>query len=173
MNIKKRRIKHLSPKEVANYYKKNKILNIGEGCEIDNTVNFGSEPYLIKIGNKVRIATDVRFVTHDGGMWVIRNMELNKDADKVGTIIIGDNVFIGVDSIILSNVKIGNNVIIGCKSVVTKDIPDNSVVAGIPAKYICSIEDYYNKNLGRIYNTKRMNSEEKKNYYKDKFKEDL
>lgn len=173
MNLKKRFIKRLSPKEVATYYKNKNLLNIGEDCEIDNTVSFGSEPYLIKVGNKVRIASGVKFITHDGGMWVIRNLGINKNADKVGPIILGDNVFIGVDSIILQNVKIGNNVIIGCRSVVTKDVPDNSVVAGIPAKYICSIEEYYKKNLERIFDTKNMKAEEKIKFYKEKFKDIL
>lgn len=173
MNFRKSIIKRLSPKEVANYYKKKKILNIGEGCEIDNTVNFGSEPYLIKLGNKVRIASGVKFITHDGGMWVVRNLGINKHADKIGPIILGDNIFIGVDSIILQNVKIGNNVIVGCRSIVTKDIPDNSVVAGVPAKYICTIEEYYNKNLNRIFDTKNMSSEEKIKFYKEYFKDIL
>lgn len=173
MNFRKRIIKRLSPKEVAVYYKKNGILKVGESCEIDNTVNFGSEPYLIKLGDKVRIASGVKFITHDGGMWVIRNMGLNKNADKIGPIVLGNNIFIGVDAIILPNVKIGNNVIIGCRSIVTKDVPDNSVVAGSPAKYICSIEEYYNKNLHRIFDTKNMSSIEKQKFYQEKFIDDL
>jgi maltose O-acetyltransferase len=54
---------------------------------------------------------------------------------KIGLVKIGDNVFIGAGSIILPNVKIGNNVIIGAGSIVTKDVPDNSLVAGNPAKH--------------------------------------
>lgn len=57
-----------------------------------------------------------------------------EDKNKVTTI--GDNVEIGAGAIILNNVKIGNNVRIGANAVVTQDVPDNSVVVGIPARII-------------------------------------
>ncbi len=70
----------------------------------------------------------------------------------MGPIEIGNNVFIGARSIILYNVKIGNNCIIGAGSIVTKDIPDNSVAVGVPAKVIGTfdstlkkLEDYSKK----------------------------
>lgn len=49
-------------------------VKIGENCEIYSSASFGSEPYLIKIGNHVRINTGVKFVTHDGGVWVLRGI---------------------------------------------------------------------------------------------------
>ena len=49
---------------------------------------------------------------------------------------VGDNVDIGVSTTIVGDVKIGNNVVIGANSVVTKDIPDNCVVAGAPARIL-------------------------------------
>ena len=63
-------------------------------------------------------------------------------------------------------VKIGNNCIVGAASVVTKDVPDNSVVAGMPAKVICSLDDFYKKNLerGNFYPTVLMSHKEKKDY---------
>ena len=65
------RIKHL----------RNKGLRIGNGCEIYRSVNFGSEPYLISIGNDVRITSGVKFCTHDGGIWTLRKKGLLQDAD--------------------------------------------------------------------------------------------
>ena len=71
-----------------------------------------------------------------------------------------DNVFIGLGSIIMPNVRIGENCIIGAGSVVTKDVPNNTVVAGVPAKKICSFDDYMKKR--NIIST-----EEEKMSYKD------
>ena len=107
-------------------------VQIGEHCEIYKSASFGSEPYLISIGNHVRINTGVQFVTHDGGLWVLRDSNAGygdefKDADKFGKIIIHDNVHIGTNSIIMPGVEIGENVIVGCGSVVTKSIPPNEI----------------------------------------------
>ena len=139
-------------------------VNIGEGCIIDKRVVFGTEPYLITIGNHVRITQGVKFITHDGGLWVPREMGLiDKRADKFGRIIIGDNVNIGWNAIILPGVHIGNNVIVAAGAVVTKDVPDNSVVAGVPAKVIESIEEYTEKNVDKIVLTKGLSEEKKRN----------
>ena len=66
---------------------------------------------------------------------------------------IGDNVYIGSKCIILPGVRIGNNVVIGAGSVVTKDIPDNSVYAGNPARFICDLQTYADKALknGKVW----------------------
>lgn len=62
-----------------------------------------------------------------------------------GAIQIGDNVMVGTHSIILPDVKIGNNVVIAAGSIVTKDIPDNCVAGGVPAKVIGSFDDLVEK----------------------------
>ena len=64
-----------------------------------------------------------------------------------GHVVIGDNVVIGMNTIITRNVRIGNNVIIGVGSVVTKNCEDNGVYAGIPAKRIMDIDTFYAKRL--------------------------
>lgn len=58
------------------------------------------------------------------------------EIEDEGLTILGDNCYLGIDAKIIGSVTIGNNVVIGANSVVTKDIPDNAVVAGIPAKII-------------------------------------
>ncbi|EOV9526573.1 acyltransferase [Bacillus cytotoxicus] len=163
------RTRLLTPEKRAEYFRKTGIVKMGTGCEIYNNVSFGSEPYLVQMGDKVRITAGVRFVTHDGGLWVIRNLGWSPNADKMGPIIIGDNVFIGWNTIVMPGITIGSNVVIGAGSIVSKDVPDNTVVAGIPAKVICSIEEYYNKNLHRLDETKNMSFEQKKKYYLSKF----
>lgn len=61
---------------------------------------------------------------------------------------------------------IGDNVIIGAGSVVTKNIPSDSVAAGVPARVICSLDEYYEKNLqkGTFYTTPKMTAKDKKYY---------
>lgn len=139
-------------------------VRIGEGCVVNKSVIFGTEPYLVKIGNFVRLTHGVEFVTHDGGLWVLRNLGMIGAEDKMGNIVVGDNCNIGWHAIIMPGVHIGNNCIIGAGAIVTKDIPDNSVAVGIPAKVIESIEEYCNKNKSRLLPTKNMNQVEKRIY---------
>jgi len=121
-------------------------VKIGENCRLFSA-NFGSEPWLISLGNHVELSNGVQFTTHDGGTWVFRNEERYKKVIKYGKIVIKDNCFIGMNSIILPGVTIGENCVIGAGSVVTKDIPDNSVCVGVPARVICSTKDYAEKCL--------------------------
>ncbi len=143
---------------------------IGEKCEIYTSANFGSEPYLIKLGDHVRINSGVSFVTHDGGVWVLRYMkEENQDIDLFGKIVVGDNVHIGTNSIIMPGVTIGSNCIVGCGAIVTKDIPDNSIAVGVPARVIETIEEYELKHNGDFEHTKMMSTEEKRSYLTKRF----
>lgn len=141
-------------------------VDVGEGCRLLN-VSFSSEPYLVSLGNHVS-ATAVRFETHDGGVWVAR--DVHPDLDVVAPIRIGNNVFIGFGSVVLPGVTVGNNVVIGAFSVVTKDVPDNSVYAGAPAKYIKSTSDYIETAVLKGVRTKVMMPEEKKAYLIKKFR---
>lgn len=130
----------------AEYLKKNNILyHQGKECYFSST-NFGTEPYLISLGDNVYVATGVTFITHDMGA-ILLNKICCDDCihDMVGPISIGNNVFIGANSTILMNVNIGSNCIIGAGSVVTKDIPDNTVVAGVPARKINDFSNYVEK----------------------------
>lgn len=140
---------------------------IGKDCEISEDVFFGSEPYLIRIGNKVRITRNVEFITHDGGLWVLRNLYSDmKNADYFGKIVIEDNVNIGWNVIIMPGVTIGKNSIVGAGAVVTKSIPENSVVAGIPARIIETTEQYYQKKKDKTLSTNNLSRDEKREYLK-------
>ncbi len=150
-------------------YAKHLGVKVGENCSFYQNIIWGSEPYLISVGDNVRITSNVTFITHDGGVHVLRNYRNMKNIDKFGRIIIGDNVHIGIGCIIMPNVKIGNNCIIGCGSIVTKDIPDNSVAVGVPAKVIETIEEYFEKNKNNFDNTKGMTNKQKKEYLIKKY----
>jgi len=76
---------------------------------------------------------------------IMLNIIYSGHIDRVGPIIIGNNCFLGNNVTVLPNIRIGSNTIIGTGSVVTKDIPDNSVFAGNPARFICTFDDYLNK----------------------------
>lgn len=158
----------------VNFLRKNGAV-IGEGCEIYSTASFGSEPYLITVGDHVRINSGVQLVTHDGGLWVLRDKrsgygEEFSDADRFGKIIIHDNVHIGTNSIIMPGVEIGENVIVGCGAVVTKSIPANEIWGGIPACCIETLAEYAEKARNRYVNTKRLNADQKKEWLKKHFK---
>lgn len=98
-----------------------------------------SHCWLIEIGDNVTMAPRVHILAHDA------STKPFLDYTKIGKVTIGNNVFIGAESVVLPNTKIGNNVIIGANSTVTKDIPDNSVAVGNPAKVICTLDDYLNR----------------------------
>lgn len=90
------------------------------------------------------LASDVRILAHDA------STGFTGAHTKIGCVTIGNNVFIGADSIVLCNTRIGDYVIVGAGSVVTNDLPSNGVYAGNPAKYICSFEEYKNKHMTNL-----------------------
>lgn len=96
-------------------------------------------PELVEIGDNFISAPGSRILSHDASLLFFTNKM------RAGKTIIGNNVFLGANSIVLAGVNIGDRVIIGAGSVVSKDISSNSVVAGNPAKYICSVDEYIKK----------------------------
>lgn len=104
---------------------------------------FGTEPWLITLGDNVHITMDVKFICHDGGTLILRH--LVPDLEITKPITVGNNVYIGVRTLILPGVSIGDNCIIGAGSIVTKDIPPNSVAVGAPAKVVKSMDQYFEK----------------------------
>ena len=133
---------------------------IGKGCRLRNN-NYGSEPFLISFGDYVS-AINVDFITHDGAVWVLRRK--NSDIDLFRSIQINSNVYIGNKTTILPGTHIESNVIIGACSLVKGNLKSGYVYAGVPAKKICSIEEYYKKNKKFLYKTKNLSYKNKKNF---------
>lgn len=118
-------------------------VTIGENVDILGTFIDGCHGHLVSIGNNVTI-TGARILTHDA------STKKCLGYSKIGFVSIGDNVFIGNCAIILPGTRIGNNVIIGAGAVIASDVPDNSVMAGNPAKKICAYDEYMRRNQERL-----------------------
>lgn len=138
-------LRKYDPYTIAEYFRKLGA-QVGNGCFIVPT-ELGTEPYLVKIGNRVAIAAEVSFATHDGAVWVFRDQV--PDLQVFGPIVIEDNCIIGHRAVIFPNVRIGRNSVIAAGSVVINDVPPNSVVMGVPARQFGSLEKYREKCVQR------------------------
>lgn len=127
------------------------------GIKLGENVNFRypshtmidvTRPCLIEMGRDLDINDNFTILTHDFGTFVFREC-YHDFVNSSGKVVIGNNIVFGRDVTILKGVTIGNNCIIGAGSIITKSIPDNSVVAGCPAKVICSLDEYYHKRKKR------------------------
>lgn len=126
---------------------KSKGMKVGKNFFVQGIPNFGSEPFLIEIGDNVTIAENVGFINHGGDARVTKRIERYKNGRNFGRIRIGSNSFVGKGSVIMPGVSIGSNCIIGSLSIVSSSVPDNTVYAGNPAKFICTIDEYGDKLL--------------------------
>lgn len=157
-----------SPEAYVKRLRRNGI-EIGEGSiffDPKSTIVDAQNPKLIKIGRNVRVTAGCKILSHDFSWSVIGGI-YGQVLGAVGTVNIGDNVFIGMNTVILRNTDIGDNVIIGAGSVVTGKVDSNSVYAGVPAKKIMTIEEFYKKRLSNVKKdieniTKHINMNDKK-----------
>lgn len=105
-------------------------VTIGDNCRLIGSPNWGSEPWLITLGNHTEVSFDCAFITHDGATWVFRNEEKYKNVVKFGKINIGNDCFIGARSTIMPGVSIGDKSIVAACSFVNKSIPSGEVWGG-------------------------------------------
>lgn len=139
-------------------YARHMGVSVGKNCLI-STKNFGTEPYLISIGNNVQITHGVSIHCHGGGN-IIR--KFISDYDAFGKVVIKDWAYIGAYSQIMPGVTIGEGAIVAAGSIVTKSVPDFTIVGGNPARRIGNVEDYVNRNSKYNVHTKGLSFEEKK-----------
>ena len=106
------------------------------------------KPGKVTIGSNCYITRNVVILNHTdtrrGGPLGIWEKDIGKR--EFSDVSIGDNVFIGVNSVVMPGVTIGDNVIIGALTLVDKDVPEGKVAAGIPAKIIGHTESHVQGN---------------------------
>lgn len=144
----------MTPKRYARFIG----VKFGKNCLIA-TKNWSSEPYLIEIGDNVQITHNVSVHTH-GGSHVVR--KVIPDFDMFGRVIIEDGAYIGAYSQIMPGVTIGRGALVAAGSIVTKSVPSDVVVAGNPAKFICTVEEYIERNMKYNVGTKGLSLDAKK-----------
>lgn len=143
-------------------YFRSKGVVIGDGVEIygASLSTFGSEPYLVTIGDQVTISHGVDFITHDGGLRVARDKY--PGAYLYERIHIGDRCFLGAHTILLPGARVGPGSVIGSGSIVSGEIPADVVAMGAPARPVKRVEDYIQGKRHLWIDTRGMGAEEKR-----------
>lgn len=151
-----------------------------QGMKVGDNFSYGmncffdpAHCFLISIGDNVTFSTHIHIVAHDASP--IKHIGYA----KIGCVNIGNDVFVGANTTILPGVTIGDKTIVGAGSVVVGDCEEKSVYAGVPAKKICSLEEYLEKNrtiednmiFGEEFTVRGGITEERKNEMKRKLEE--
>lgn len=142
---------------------KKKGVSVGKGTQFFGLVKIDvTRPCLVEIGKNCVLLNGSAILTH-GYDWAILREKYGEMLCSSGKVVLEENVFIGINAVILKGVRIGKNTIIGAGSVVTHDIPANTVAVGNPCRVIMSIDAYYEKR-------KKLYVEEAKAYALEIFK---
>lgn len=131
----------------------------GDGNTFASPFRSEAEPYLIQVGDDCQITDGVKMFTH-GGSKVARKRYPKFDC--FGRVIIGNNVYIGNNSLIMPGVTVGDNVLIAAGSVVCRSVPSDSVVGGNPAHFICTVDEYIMRNVQYNLDSKGLTRKAKK-----------
>lgn len=140
---------------------KKRGLKVGKNFNMFNCNVDYSYCFLIEIGDDVTLSHST-ILAHDASTKIF----LGKT--RIGRVKIGNRVFVGYKSIILPNTTIGDDVVIAAGSVVTKDVPCNSIVAGVPARVIGNTSEFVKRNKELMANGEEFNT-----YWKNKSKSEI
>lgn len=139
-NVRGRRIAKIGKSNIhpTAIIREGEYVTIGDNCLINHNclIQAGKSPAgYIKIGNYVHTGVNVMMMAFNHGFYT-RDIPTKEQDYLEAPIIIGDDVWIGAGSIILSGVTIGKGAIIAAGAVVNKDVPDYAIVGGVPAKVL-------------------------------------
>ncbi|MBR0365439.1 MAG: acyltransferase, partial [Clostridia bacterium] len=144
--------------EAYTAYLRRKGVYVGKNTKIfspNQTIIDVQRPEMLHIGDYCKITSGVKILCHDYSMSVARR-KYHVHCGSAAETYIGDNVFIGVNAVILMGSHIGNNSIVGAGAVVSGQFPDDVVIAGNPARVICTIEEYYKKHTDKQYESAKL-----------------
>lgn len=149
----------VSWKEITTKWLRHYGMSVGNDCTICCNI-LPTEPYLVTIGNNVTISAPVYLLTHDNSVIKMSNGDVT---DIFGEIKIGDNCFIGANTVILPGVTLADNIVVAAGSVVTKSFLENNIIiAGNPAKKISTWDQSLTKNFKYTQNIKGLSETKKK-----------
>jgi len=121
---------------------KNENLKIGKNVFIGHFNYIDAFNAKLEIGDNVQITNYCQLLTHSThntlrfNLTNINDVNILKNINKIGELIIGENTYIGPHTVIMPNTKVGKNCIVSAYSFVHGDFPDFSIIRGIPAKII-------------------------------------
>lgn len=149
-------------------YLRKKGIKVGENTHFYSpwSINIDVQrPWMVEIGDNVHITAGVTILQH-GYDWAVIQKKYGEVTGSSGKVKIGNNVFVGTKTTILKGVTIGDNVIIGANSLVNKNLPSNGIYAGNPARFIMTLDEYYQKRKNEQLSEVKQLVQEYYRYYK-------
>ena len=148
--------RHKATSESYIKYLKSKGVRCGDNIQIffpHETHIDVLNPHLLEMGSNIAMTGPVTILTHDYSVFVANHISHGRLFGKQKSVILGNNIFVGWGGTILPGSVISDNVIIGANSVVSGYVKPNSVYAGNPARFMCTVEEYIEKNKKRMENS--------------------
>lgn len=144
------RFKHYTINEINIEKWRKSGIEIGDNCIFCCSLPVGRDNSLLSFGNNVLVSVNVLFLMHDASPTVLAKDE---STDIIGKVHIGNSCFIGANSIIMPGVSLADYTLVGAGSVVTHStVQPGQVIAGNPAKVICTVDEYLSKNKDYLVN---------------------
>lgn len=153
-NFYQTRIKHMTTEEINLEKYRNAGIQIGNNCIFCSPLPIWRDSFLLSFGDNCLVSGNVTFLMHDAAPTTVSG---GIGTDILGRVTIGNSCFIGANSTIMPGVTLADNTVVGAGSVVTHSTKDpGMVIAGNPARVVCTVQEYLNKNQEKIVNLSGM-----------------